>query len=493
MKKKLSLVLLLLILLAASYFRLLGTFTNSFAFTYDVGRDMLRVSEIVNNHKILLIGFTTGVEGIFYGPWWYYILAVPFFLSGGDPQFISGFIAFTGLVSIILLYFLGKKIGDEKLGLLLTLLVAISPAMIGLSTQIWNPNIAPILIAISLFLIAKIFKNPSSLIFFLFGIISSLLVDTEIVFGLLLFIGSFIGLFLLSRKTVITKKALFFIPGVLIILAPRIIFEFRHQFLMTSNLIRLFNVQKEASKAITLQSIMDKLNIFLELYANTLTNGSKIAAGIFLLILLVCLVAFYKKIGQNAKQFLLLSFIIIATFIVGILGFSHDIWPHYMVGLPIYFCLVTAILLYYSAKNIKFGTVGLLFILTALIWINVKPVQILADLGKPIWEGDAAVYRNQLAVVDYVYRQASGEKFEFIAYSPAVFAYPYDYLFAWRGEKKYHYTPSGQHQKLFFVIIEPDFQRPTLLKDWLKIREKDGKIIKEEKVKGGVIVQTREH
>ncbi len=493
MKKNLSLILLLFILLASSYFRLFGTFTNSFAFTYDVGRDMLRVSEIVNQHKIPLIGFTTGVEGIFYGPWWYYILAVPFFLSRGDPQFISGFIAFTGLISIILLYLLGKQIGDEKLGLVLALFAAISPAMIGLSTQIWNPNIAPVFVTISLLLIAKIFKNPSSLIFFLFGIISSLLVDTEIVFGLLLFIGSFLGLLFLSGKTVITKKALFFIPGVLIILAPRIIFELRHQFLMTGSLIRLLNVQKEASKAITLQSIMEKLNIFFELYANTLTNGSKIAAGILLLILLVCLVAFYKKIGKSAKQFLLLSLIIIATFIVGILGFSHDIWPHYMVGLPVYFCLVTAILLYYSAKNMKFGTAGLLFILTVLIWINIKPVQIFADLGKPIWEGDAAVYRNQLAVVDYVFMQASGRKFEFIAYSPAVFAYPYDYLFAWRGEKKYHFIPSRQHQKLFFVIIEPDFQRPTLLKDWLKIREKDGKIIKEEKVKGGVIVQTREH
>lgn len=493
MKKNLSLVLLLIILLAASYFRILGTFTNSFAFTYDVGRDMLRVSEIINAHKIPLIGFTTGVEGIFYGPWWYYILAVPFFLSGGDPQFIAGFIALTGIVTIILLYVLGRQIGDNKLGLVLAFLAAFSPALIGLSTQIWNPNIAPILITISLLLINKILKNPSSLAFFFFGIISSLLIDTEIVFGLLLFISNCVGLFLLSRKTIITKKVLFFIPGVLIILAPRIIFEFRHQFLMTSTLIRLFNVQKEASKAITLQSIMDKLNIFFGLYADTLTNGSKIIAGILLLILLGCLIVYYRKIAHPAKQFLLLSLIIIVTFMVGIIGFSHDIWSHYLVGLPVYFCLFTGILLYYSAKNIKLGSAGLLFILTVLIWINVKPAQILADLGKPIWEGDAAVYRNQVAVVDYVYKQASGRNFEFTAYSPAVFAYPYDYLFAWYGEKKYHYSPTKQHQELFFVIIEPDLQRPALLRNWLKMREKDGKIVKEEKVKGGVIVQTREH
>jgi hypothetical protein len=164
-----------------------------------------------------------------------------------------------------------------------------------------------------------------------------------------------------------------------------------------------------------------------------------------------------------------------------------------LVGLPVYFCLVTAIILYYSAKNIKLGNLVLITILAVLFWINIKPVQVLADLQKPLWEGDAAVYRNQVAVVDYVYKQSSGKHFEFIAYSPAVFAYPYDYLFSWYGPKRYHYAPTKGHEKLFFVIIEPDFQHPTLLRDWLKLREKDGKIIKEQKVKGGVIVQTREH
>ena len=137
--------------------------------------------------------------------------------------------------------------------------------------------------------------------------------------------------------------------------------------------------------------------------------------------------------------------------------------------------------------------ISLAFLLFGLLWINIKPIQVIADLQKPLWEGDASVYRNQLTALDYIYRQAAGKKFEFIVYSPAVFAYPYDYLFSWYGPKKYHYAPTKGHEKLFFVIIEPEFQRPTLLRDWLKIREKDGKIIKEQNIKGGIIVQTREH
>lgn len=492
-KNRLTLLILALIILASSYLRLTGVFTNSFAFTYDVGRDMLKVSDIVNNHKITLIGFTTGVEGIFYGPWWYYILSIPFLLSSGNPQFIAAFIALTGILTILLLFILGKKIEGNTFGLILAFLAGFSPELIGLSSQIWNPNIAPILIVISLFLILKIIKKPTPLTFFLFGIISSLLIDTEIVFGVLLLLGSIIGLFVVSRKTILTKKALLFLPGFLLILSPRIAFEFRHDFLMTKTFFNLLNSQGQQATSIVLPEITNKLNIFLKIYAGTITGRSETIAIALLTFIIIFSFIYYKKIKTETQKYFLLSAIITATFIIGIIFFSHDIWPHYLVGLPVYFCLLTAIPLYYAAKKLKFGQFSISLLLIGLFWVNVNPVQTITDLQKPIWEGDAAVYRNQIAVVDYIYKQAAGEKFNLIAYSPAVFSYPYDYLFSWYGPKKYNYAPSEKHQKLFFVIIEPDSQHPTILRDWLKLREKDGKIIKQQTVKGGVIVQTRIH
>jgi hypothetical protein len=492
-KNKLTIFILTLIILISSYLRLSGTFTNSFAFTYDVGRDMLKISEMISLHKIPLIGFTTGVEGIFYGPWWYYILFTPFLISGGNPQFIAAFIALTGIITILLLFILGKKLEGNKFGLLLAFLAGFSPELIGTSTQIWNPNLAPILIATSLFLVLKIIKNPTPLTFFFFGIISSLLIDTEIVFGLLLLLGNTIGLFAVSRKTILTRKSLLFIPGFLLILAPRIIFELRHELLMTKTFFHVLSSQGQASTGITLPAIIEKLNIFLGLYAGTITGRSTIVAGILLILMIFFFLIYYKKFKTETRKFFYLSSIITITFVIGIIFFSHDIWPHYLVGLPVYFCLLTAIPIYYATKKIKFGHISLALLLFGLFWINVKPIQAITDLQKPLWEGDASVYRNQLAVVDYIYNEASGKRFEITTYSPAVFAYPYDYLFSWYGPKKYHYARTLGHEKLFFIIIEPNPQYPTLLKDWLKTREKDGKIIKEQKVKGGIIVQTREH
>ena len=82
-------LLLYFFILVGAFLRLQGVFTNSFAFTYDVGRDMLALSAIVHLHKIPLIGATTGLPGIFYGPWWYYMLTPFFIIFSGSPQGIA--------------------------------------------------------------------------------------------------------------------------------------------------------------------------------------------------------------------------------------------------------------------------------------------------------------------------------------------------------------------------------------------------------------------
>jgi len=495
MKNKTVLIILLFLLFSAAFLRLLGVFTNSFAFTYDVGRDMLKIAEIVYQHKIPLIGFTTGIEGIFYGPWWYYILTFPFLISGGNPQFIAGFIAFTGILTVFLLFVFGQEIQDSYFGLLLAFLAAFSTSLIGISTQIWNPNIAPILIILNLFIIYKLFKNPGIWTYFFFGLVLTLLMDTEIVFGILHLIGTLIGLFIISKKIILNKKMLFFIPGALLVLAPRIIFELRHNFLMAQNFYHFVTSQKEATLGITPVSIINKLDIFFGLFADTITGTSKLIAAPLLLIIAISIFLTFKKTKANLKKFLILTLAIISIFIIGIVLFSHDIWPHYLIGLPVYFCLLTAIPLFTFFKSHNYAKFTVFLILIAISWGNVIKLhsQVSADLKRPIWEGNAAVYRNQLAVVDYIYNEAKGKEYNYIAYSPAIFSYPYDYLLTWYGLKKYNYAPSVEHRKLFFVIIEPDFDHPFLLKQWLKLREKDGKIIKEQKVKGGVIVQTRIH
>ena len=109
--KNLANILLAVVILVGAYLRVQGVFTGSFAFTYDVGRDMLALWDITHLVDLPFIGPTTGLPGAFYGPWWYYLLSPFFALFGGDPSGVALIMSIVGIASIVLGYLLGKKIG----------------------------------------------------------------------------------------------------------------------------------------------------------------------------------------------------------------------------------------------------------------------------------------------------------------------------------------------------------------------------------------------
>jgi hypothetical protein len=134
-------------LLAISlWFRIQGFLYSTFAFTYDVGRDMLALDNMLQTHKPLLIGATTGMHGVFYGPTWYYLLLPFFVVFRGDPRGIALIMALSGVLTAFFAYSLGKNVGGTILGIVMLLLVGVSQVLTEISTQIWNPNFIPLFI-----------------------------------------------------------------------------------------------------------------------------------------------------------------------------------------------------------------------------------------------------------------------------------------------------------------------------------------------------------
>ncbi len=488
---KKELLILYFLILLGSYLRLPGAFTNSFAYTYDVGRDLLAVSNIIDSHKIPLIGATTGLPGVFYGPWWYYFLTPLLIISAGDPQGIALAMVLFGIFSIILSYVVGNKIGGKLLGVFLAGLVTVSPVMISLSSQIWNPNIAPFLVLLVILVLNKIFSEEENFpkYYFLLGVLLALNMDVEIIFGLFLSLGVMISVIVIKRMKIKLKEVFFFFLGNIIIFAPRILFEIRHQFLMTKSFAGFILRSETSGKIGIFEIIIDKWNTFSDLFNSTVVLNSKLFVLILIIFIVISLALFYKKLSSRERNFVITSIIVIITFFIGIVFFRHDIWPHYLVGLPVFFILILGISVNLISKKFKtfiFSSI----ILTFIFLVNLNIPMIVSDINKPLWEGDAAVYRNQVSVIDYVYKDAGGKKFKYVVYTPPVYDYTYKYLFKWYGPNKYKYSPSVSADISYF-ILEPDFQNPQRLKDWLKTREGDGRIIKSEKVKGGIIVQTR--
>ncbi len=483
--------LLFVIVVIGAYLRFSGIFTNSFAFTYDVGRDLLVVWNIVYLHKVPLIGATTGLQGIFYGPWWYYFLTPFFVIFSGNPEGVAFSMALVGVFSIVLGFCLGKKVSGTVLALLLSAFIAASPALVSLSSQIWNPDVTPMLALLILIVLDKIYKEDKRqrLNYFLLGILLCLSLDLEIVYGILLAAGIALSLLLFAKKDDFFKKAGSFILGFLVILLPRIAFELRHNFLMTKSLIGIFtHGLGHGSQVTTVSSYLSiRTGTVLDQFNSTLALGN-MTLGLIVLVFMVVLLPFlYKRAERHIKLMLNTALITILVFIIGVLFLTHDIWPHYLVGLPVFFILVLAIeltLLYKINKAVP------ILLGVVLFTINLNPVLIIDGFNRPLWTGNASIYRNQLQVIDYVYHQADGKNFKYVVYTPPVFDYTYRYLFKWYGSQKYHYLPS-QKADLAFFIIEPDPGFEGRLRQWLKLREHDGIIVKSKQFPSGIVVQTR--
>lgn len=497
MPKKLLIVFgLLIVLTIGSWLRLSGIISNSFAFTYDVGRDMLAVENIVVNHKITFIGQTTGVEGIFYGPWWYFILSIPFFIFSGNPQGIAFFMGLIGISSILLGYIAGRKIGGVFLGVIFSAFISFSPIAIFSSSQIWNPNLVPfftLLVILMLYMLSFDGKPKTSKAKYLLllGLLLGLIIDMEIVFGILLFLSICISLIFIFRKRLTIKEILFFALGLLFIFSPRIIFEVRHDFLMAKAFASTFSNGFMLSKQFSIfDTFISRLNSLFNTWNATLAGQNSIVGFILIIFAFLSLLFFYKKVENIQKQFIKTILIVIVIFLIGTTFFNQAVWPHYLVGVPVFYILLLSITINVARVVLKKSWITFL-ILLVLFWININPMQVLDNIRKPLWEGNAAVYRNQIAIIDYVYNDAKGRNFKYIVYTPSVRDYTYRYLFSWYGKKKYGYIPTKKSTGLFYVILEPDYDFPFRLKDWLTNRESDGIIQKEKIVKGGITVQTR--
>jgi hypothetical protein len=437
LRKHRVLLALGIILLIGSYLRFVGIFDNAFAFTYDVGRDMLAVSDIVQNHNIPFIGPTTGLPGLFYGPWWYYFLVPAFIIGGGNPQFISGFIALTGLAAVVLGFFLGKKLSGDIFGLILAALLSFSPVMVALSVQIWNPNLAPFLLLLILTVLhyymlylktekkqAKMFplNREHGVYGVLLGFLAGLSIDAEVVYGLLLLLSLYLFLIVLLWKRKLFAMV-FVLIGTFLAFLPRILFEVKNNFIMTKTV--LSGTGGEGTGPFTIISIEQIVKVFTALktmWDETIALHNPALGWLLLAVIIVSVCTQYKKFTPEIRAYLHLAALTFIVFFLGLSFFTDAIWSHYLVGIPVFLIFLFALSMT-SMLQEKRLQILMAAGLGMLLFLNVGPGNIWARYTQPPWVGDASVYRNQVAIIDYIYKEAAGEQFNSIVYTPPVHDY----------------------------------------------------------------------
>lgn len=484
-----------LIVLAGAVLRFWGIVHGSFAFTFDVGRDLSVIYEIISTKKLTLLGPTTGLPGVFYGPWWYYFLIIPFVLSAGNPYVVVSSIAFMGLLAVILFFFLGSVLWGRKIGLLLSCFISLSFGFVSSSSQIWSPNLIQFFLPAAIFFLWKVREKENLLSAVLFGVLSGLTFEMEPAFGIFFLFGITISFFLfIINSKFRVRLAISWFLGLFFIFLPRILFDLRHQFLMSKNLMAFFSNPVPRQVPLNFgERVVNRAYLFFEQWSETFGAGNNLVGIVFLAIVIIGLWKIRKTLAYQTKSLFLISIVPVITLYVGFVFYPDTVWSYYLIGLPIFYILFVFSIFAQLFSTFKRGRMVLWAIMITIVILNLRPVMMVDSFRQPNFEGDAAVFRNQLGVVDYVYKEANGKPFNQTAYTPPVIDYTWRYLFIWYGQKKYGYQPSKEKTSDFYVIMEPDVWHPERLTKWLEDRKGDGRIIKEEKLRGGITVQTRIH
>lgn len=430
--------------------RLLFVWKHSTAFTYDQGRDLLDLREMMLLKKLRLIGSNTSLHGVFYGPLWYW-LSFPFYiLTNGHPL--------TTLVPLLLFSFFMPLIfyliiKDKLLGLILAGIYIFSSSFFSHSIVALNTN--PIIFLTPLFLLflVKFFQEKKKVFLWLSLLLIGISFHFEPLIGLF-WLPIFIIIILLLGKIKLiwqNKLAGFFF---LLPFLPQITFEFRHDFLQTKAFLRLITGGGSSltpGEGDLIFRFFDRLRIFQEAWFHQGGNNLMVAALFLILILpLIWKLRQLRKIKKEVDYLGLFCLLSLLVVFWGFVFYPFALWPWYLGTVDALMVTLIGLGIYYlfNQKRLKLLSIGLL---TILLLLNISRY-----LPWPLDQGfspDPANLRTRLKVVDLIYENASGGGIRVYTFAPYVYDYPYQYLLWWRAKTKYGYLP----EEYYYLPNQPSY------------------------------------
>lgn len=443
MQTKLRTILLFIAFVSGLLSFTLPILTGYFFFTFDGARDMLWVKNQVDFLKPSLIGPWGSITGIFFGPLWFWILSIPYILGTGDPRIItlfSGLLVFS--TGIIAFFFLRKY--SYILAYFTLLLGVTSPAILSLSEFAFSQHLLLILTFFLVYSYANILSSYNRKYFLLALLCLSLMFHAEpptAIFSIPSII--LVTLYSSYRKKYLHPINLILGLGVFLLpFLPQLVFELRHEFIQTKALVEYMkgtNTSLGGSLPFA-ERIPDRITKFLSAFQFAIFKDNFVVATTMLIAVFYINTKLLKdKFAKNLwKGSLIYIFSLFALF----LFFKPELKTFYLEGIIFVFILISALVLARLYEIKKLHPIVLVFVLFLII-INTKVYTIPDSLKSHFGERDkiSGVYKNNLDIVESIYKDMGGKGFKVYTYDPGIYDYAYQYIFLWLGPKKYDYIP----------------------------------------------------
>jgi len=490
--------LLIFIIFFTILLRLGPIWGGNFSFMYDNAKDALVIREMGLHLKPALFGAVTSIDGVYNGPLWYY-LALPFNIIGAFHPFSNVLmVIFLSVLSVILLYL--------RVGKFEAFLYAVSFGLIGSQQSAWTPYMTPFIVLPILIILLEMRKNyykkyqllltkQLTLLFLLV----SFVFHFQTAFAIVLLPTVLIILYLFKLK--ISKRQIWFsLAAFLIPWTPFVIFELRHKFHQTKQIIKFIANYGEQSNYINpnasgLTRVLEISNYIYQSLWQAVTPAKFELAGfviLFLLIIYLFAQSFFKKhqrlpilkrirklrFANKRERVIFSSFILVPLIFYLILPCKS----YYLIALmPLWIIIFATLVRNWFRHYVKL-IVGVFLILSLLDFKN--------HLGhaKVLAQTESFFFGPKYEAVEKVYELSEGKPFASYHFVKEVYDYTYQYIYLYSidqgrpipvefsyapGETLYipqkHIQAKKQKPEYIFLIVEDYYSQQIFEQWWLRV------------------------
>lgn len=436
---KVEIVLLVAILIVASYFRLYKI-SDYMTFLGDEGRDAIVAKDILHG-QFTLLGPRASAGDFFLGPIYYYMMAPFLFLSHLDPVGPAIMVALIGVATVFLVFYVGLKFFGAKAGLIASSLYAISPLVIAYSRSSWNPNPMPFFSILTLYLLFVGLKKQSHKLFISVGILLGIAMQLHYLstfLAVIIFFFVLLGEPMFQKKSVVRRYLWHYVEifiGFLVGISPFLAFEARHGFPNIRTIFR-FIFEDNAAKGYGVhQSFVGNIwDVFFRLFGRLTTKFPppeqiNISTHVNLQIWLVATIIlalssifalFYVK--EKLKVLLLGLWLFFGVILFGF--YRKSIYDYYLGFMfPVPFLLIGGFLNHLSEIK-KYRRVGMVIACTVFLILVVINLS-----GNPFRYPGNKQKDQAKKIADAVLSQTSGKAFNFALLTRGNSDHVYRYFF----------------------------------------------------------------
>lgn len=225
----------------------------------DTARDFLILQEI-SEKKIVLLGPRSGAApGLFHGPLWSYLNYPAFALGQGNPVAVGWFWVLLNMGLVVSVVYIGRRLFGKTPGLLFASLVAIR--MISFTRGAFNPYGALLLVPAFLYLLIRYSESKKLKYLAAHVLLGGLLIQFQVAVGGPFFLLSLIYVVInIARRTFPLKHVLVYLLIVLT-LATYIVFDIRHDWLMSKSVLHYLNRSGGYSMVAFKQAFWERLRL----------------------------------------------------------------------------------------------------------------------------------------------------------------------------------------------------------------------------------------